>query len=669
LSAFLLFSFSFNYCLSLLVPRLHLLDQTHFLDLVRCKPIKMVPSRSLSAGSLMLALLSSPVAATSYSLVETWQGKNFLDYFNFHTGADPTNGYVNYLDKQSAESAGLVKVTDSGSVYLGVDHKTTLDPNGKGRDSVRIGSKKYYDQSLVIADIAHMPGGVCGTWPAFWSTGKNWPGDGEIDIIEGVNLQDHNEIVMHTAGTCSLTDTDMTGVVNATGCGEDLGTVGCVIEGHKGSYGTSFNGQGGGVYALQWTDEFLKIWYFPRSSIPASITSGKPDVTKFGTPMALVEESCDVANAFKSQSFVFDVTFCGDWAGGVFGNSGCPMTDSDSFKSCHNFVANHPAQYEQTYWEINSVKIYQTGVEGTAVVSSQSSKSAAPVTSSVPETQAVESHAVAATTEAGPIVSQATAQNQATAVHSSASTDGTDAVGSIQALNPTSAAPAAAPENTATQEIQQSPASKKTRTVTAFVTSTKTICPSAEKSSSLAALWAATPTVSYPVVPVAEIPGSSQNVKETTSAAAVVHQSAPASQAIPVSHTKPSVETGVSAQTSSIAAAHANAPSPAPVYPASSAAPSSFALAQTPSAAPFGASWLHPSAAASSVPSDVASQPSKALIPAPTDVSPETAGTSSSGNFVTSESTTGAVPVFTGAAHKVPLSASAILCALIAFAL
>ena len=207
------------------------------------------------------------------------------------------------------------------------------------------------------------------------------------------------------------------------------------------------------------------------------------------------------------------------------------MTDSDSFKSCHNFVANHPAQFEQSYWEINSVKIYQTRVEGTAVDSSQSSKSAAPVVSSVPETQAMKSHAVAATSEAAPIVSQATAQNQATAVYSS--TDGTDAAGSIQALNPTSAAPAAAPEDTATQEIQQSPATKKTRTVTAFVTSTKTICPEAEKSSSLAAFWAATPTVSHPVVPVTEIPGSSQNVKEPTSAAAVVPQSAPASQAIP----------------------------------------------------------------------------------------------------------------------------------------
>ncbi|KAJ5613371.1 hypothetical protein N7510_006565 [Penicillium lagena] len=418
------------------------------------------PFLSLGAGSLMLSLLASPVtanqsSANAYQLMERWQAKNFLEYFNFHVGQDPTNGYVNYLDQASAQAAGLVKVTDRGTLYLGVDHTTKLSPGGPGRNSVRIGTKKYYDQSLIIADIAHMPGSICGSWPAFWSVGKEWPQDGEIDIIEGVNLQEHNEIVMHTGGTCSLTDQGMTGVVNATGCGEELGPVGCVVEGDKGSYGTSFNRQGGGVYAMEWTNEFLKIWFFPRRSIPSSISNGHPDVTEFGTPMALVQEGCDVANSFKSQSFVFDVTFCGDWAGGVFGESGCPMSSSDPVQSCINYVAQNPSAFEQSYWEINSIQIYQTGVNGLA---SNSKITHAPATiRTTAETSVVETHSVVS------------AHEGATTVHSAITTSSIVSEPKLA----TAVHPETVEKAPATTDAKKAPA---TLYVTNFVTSTETVC-------------------------------------------------------------------------------------------------------------------------------------------------------------------------------------------------
>jgi hypothetical protein len=590
-------------------------------------PDKMVSSsRSLSAGSLMLALLSSPVAAASYSLVENWQGKNFLDYFNFHVGPDPTHGFVNYLDKESAQSAGLVKLTDAGSVYLGVDHVTKLDPHGKkGRDSVRIGSKKYYDKSLVIADIAHMPGSVCGTWPAFWSVGKEWPQDGEIDIIEGVNLQDHNEIVMHTAGTCSLTDTDMTGIVNATGCGTDLGTVGCVIEGHQGSYGTSFNKQQGGVYALEWTDSFLKIWYFPRHAIPPSITSGKPDVTKFGTPMALVEESCDVANAFKAQSFVFDVTFCGDWAGGVFGNSGCPMTDADSFQSCHNYVANHPADYEQSYWEINSVKIYQAGVKGIASPASSEPKpattDAAPIVANTHTETQPQTHAHTHTEP--PVETHAT--HTATTVHSVSSNESGTA-GIVQEMNPTTAHGPVATAKSPSTEAAEKPPTKKTRTVTAIVTATKTICPETEKSSLLAAHTSAGPT--------APAPTHTHEVKAHTSAAPVATPS------------------GVDAVPAVNEQGRENSQPSVPVVPHGAAVPTHAAAEE------FGPSWAEPAVTPTAVVSSVPYVASKALIPTPTGVSPEVASSVSSAVSVPSGSSFG--PIFTGAADRLSMSISAL---------
>ena len=36
----------------------------------------------------------------------------------------------------------------------------------------------------MVLDLEHMPGG-CAQWPAFWTADPgNWPGAGEIDMIE-----------------------------------------------------------------------------------------------------------------------------------------------------------------------------------------------------------------------------------------------------------------------------------------------------------------------------------------------------------------------------------------------------------------------------------------------------------------------------------------------------
>lgn len=90
--------------------------------------------------------------------------------------------------------------------YLGVDFTTPLAVNGPGRASVRIETKKTYNDGLYIVDVKHMPGGICGTWPAFWSLGEDhqWPIDGEIDIIEGVNRNTVNKWVMHTDTDCKV---------------------------------------------------------------------------------------------------------------------------------------------------------------------------------------------------------------------------------------------------------------------------------------------------------------------------------------------------------------------------------------------------------------------------------------------------------------------------------
>jgi hypothetical protein len=82
---------------------------------------------------------------------------------------DPTEGYVDYIDLETALDNGIVVKGDQA--YMGVDHTTDLtDSSARGRQSVRIQSKNTYNHGLFIADIEHMPGGVCGTWPALYDT-------------------------------------------------------------------------------------------------------------------------------------------------------------------------------------------------------------------------------------------------------------------------------------------------------------------------------------------------------------------------------------------------------------------------------------------------------------------------------------------------------------------
>ncbi|GLA35900.1 hypothetical protein AnigIFM63309_001283 [Aspergillus niger] len=472
-----------------------------------------------SVGSLALSSMVLPAAASSYELVETWKGEDFLTAFDFYTGADPTNGFVTYANQSYAESTGLVKVNSNGTFYMGVDHTTKLSTNGPGRESVRIGSNKYYDEGLFIIDLQHMPGSVCGTWPAFWSTGKNWPTDGEIDIIEGVNKNEANEIVLHTSGTCQVSSQKMSGTLTSTECGEDAGTTGCVVEGTQGSSGTPFNENGGGVYAMQWTDEFLKFWFFPRGSIPSSITKGDPDVAAFGTPMAHMEGSCSIAEHFKAQQFIFDTTFCGDWAGGVYSTSGCPVSDSSSsFKSCVAYVAENPTAFAESYWEINYIKIYQTGVAASASASASHVESAASVAETISAVREG-TNSVVATTTAATIAVTSTADAETATTMAEATT--------VAASTETSAA-----------DENGSSAS----TSTHYVTMTTTICPIAESSSAAAALAdgssEATEASNSEGSPAAATPSS------VTGASAEANESESTSAAV----TTPSTATGASAE-------------------------------------------------------------------------------------------------------------------------
>ncbi|EUC38853.1 glycoside hydrolase family 16 protein [Bipolaris zeicola 26-R-13] len=312
---------------------------------------------SWTHGNSTIVSSSDFSAAAAYNLIDTYDASNWASKFNFEDIADPTHGFVDYVTLQQAQQYGLFK-TQNNQVYMGVDSTSTLNPNGPGRRSVRIQSKTAYNRALVIADFAHVPGSACGSWPAFWMVGPNWPNQGEIDIYEGVHLSSSNQVTLHTSPGCnpSIGPGGETGRRLAGDCGADGGFNGCGIQADNPvSFGTPFNANGGGVYATLWTSSGVKVWYFATRNIPANIKSGNPDPSAWGTPIAnFGNNGCDFDAKFRDLNIVFDVTFCGDWAGGVWGSTTCAQVNP----SCVAYVASQPQNFSESYWLINSVKVY-----------------------------------------------------------------------------------------------------------------------------------------------------------------------------------------------------------------------------------------------------------------------------------------------------------------------
>ncbi|KAJ9653636.1 hypothetical protein H2198_007187, partial [Neophaeococcomyces mojaviensis] len=335
---------------------------------------------------LTLCRLLTPSAA-AYTLKDDYNNANFFSMFDFFTDADPTQGYVDYVSQSAAQSASLIN-TANNQIYMGVD--STSVASGRGRKSVRLTSKATYNHGLIVLDLEHMPGSICGVWPAFWTVGPNWPNSGEIDIIEGVNGQSHNAMTLHTGPGCSIAASG--GGNGGTGSAQgalfsgSIGTSNCDINAagqaqnagcsiatsDQSSYGSGLNSAQGGVYATEWLSTGISIWYFPRSKIPSDLASGSPDPTGWGTPMAhFADSSCDIDSSIKNQQIVFDTTFCGQWAGAVWSSD---ATCSKKANTCQDYVQNNPSAFKEAFWTINSLKVYSGSGSSTAPSSSGAPK-------------------------------------------------------------------------------------------------------------------------------------------------------------------------------------------------------------------------------------------------------------------------------------------------------
>lgn len=102
------------------------------------------------------------------------------------------------------------------------------------------------------------PGGVCGTWPAFWTTSatSHWPQEGEIDIIEQSNQNQHNQMSLHVSkqqGDCEISKSAaMKATQDRWGDCNQEDNQGCdANDPLLHSFGSVFNRDNGGVYASE----------------------------------------------------------------------------------------------------------------------------------------------------------------------------------------------------------------------------------------------------------------------------------------------------------------------------------------------------------------------------------------------------------------------------------
>jgi len=115
---------------------------------------------------------------------------------------------------------------------------------------------------------------------------------------------------------------------------------------------------------MQWTSDYIRVWFFQRSQIPQDITNLTPNPANWGLPAANLQGSCNIDQSqclwfppvdrilifagFQSHEIIFDNTFCGSYAGvaSVWNSSMNSCLVQTGYPTCNAFVAAQPAAFQ-----------------------------------------------------------------------------------------------------------------------------------------------------------------------------------------------------------------------------------------------------------------------------------------------------------------------------------
>ncbi|CAJ1329242.1 unnamed protein product [Effrenium voratum] len=277
-----------------------------------------------------------------YGLKWQAQGHGFFDLFHF-IETDSNNGATHYVPHYEAKRLGIVEEHSNHAIMRAGPRSPSKRMK---RTSAKIFSKSYWNYFLVTMRFTHVPFG-CGVWPAFWTHAPRsvWPNGGELDILEWAN-DFPGQVSFHTGerNKCRLHHQAMnppgcTPMPDTNGMNYDCDThypskLGCApnrLPIHPGNHWANQPG----VVAAEWTPEFVKVFYIPEAELEKAGLEGagapQPDdwdqyimsYLPFKKSEDLESGTCpNPDKVLWPQQLVFQTSFCGDWAGKTWGNSG-----------------------------------------------------------------------------------------------------------------------------------------------------------------------------------------------------------------------------------------------------------------------------------------------------------------------------------------------------------
>jgi hypothetical protein len=329
-------------------------------------------------------------------------------FFTTFPHEDPTEGDVVY-DRKKWDNQDMIKLVNGEGLYLYIKDRK----DNTWFDSVRLTSKPYYNlneqtQKILFVFKGKLPSAK-GVWPAWWLLGSkednwtyttsdsiendsdldqysgrghfydtptavnptDWPGAGEIDIIETIN---GDNIIHNTIHTCPQM------------CDSEWNSSGIIINCANAKPGDLNAGCSGkpykvqsveGTFACLWEKKIIKFFYWnPEEDVRENNgpLSQYPMPNQWGTEnlkneVQLLEtdvecdhylhqewqcENCQSSTfcVFPNMKMIFNITLCGKWAGNMFDNS------DKSLQNCQKYVfADGKDKINHQYIKIEYVSV------------------------------------------------------------------------------------------------------------------------------------------------------------------------------------------------------------------------------------------------------------------------------------------------------------------------